>query len=140
MVLRRVALRLGAVVMLVGLLAGCASYSVQDAVSYVPGFGYVVYVERLETSINYSQPQATYFYYVFATEEEARQFVAAVQNWPGAEIANTHQPRYDRRTPEYQQIACAIGGSAMLPCSPGYPPSQIIDRVVPPVPTALPPQ
>jgi hypothetical protein len=140
MALRRMAIRFGAIIMLVGSLIGCVSYAVADLVNYVPGHGYVVKVEHQYRDNNdLLLASAGYYYYVFGTEAEARRFIKEVADNRYAEIAKTHQPHHKEPSEEYMQIACALGQTSHCSADTGSV-VRAMDRVVPSVPTAMPPQ
>lgn len=70
-------LRICAVVLIVTQLGGFACYESNSVIQYAAGYGYVVRVtENNPYDRNYEDPR----YFVFETEEQAREFVAAFRN------------------------------------------------------------
>jgi hypothetical protein len=136
----RMLLRLGPAVLLAGSLAGCgATYDVYDSVRYVPGYGYVVSVEKeLRKSDLDHRYDTENYYYVFNTDEEAKRFFWTVDADWRAPIAKDHQPRYMEGSPDYGRIACAAGRPSY--CARPGAINDAIERVTPPTPTGPAPQ
>ncbi len=143
MTLIRVLLRIGLVVLFVGSVAGCHIFLASDVVHYVPGYGYVVHVERRSPKTDETgqgsllKYRSTNRYYVFDSEEAARRFIDLLEWDNTASIGKSHRPRYDEGSEDYHKIACATGRIVCVP--PGVI-NRAIDGVTPPVPTAPPPQ
>jgi hypothetical protein len=69
-------LRIGAVMLIVTQLAAFSCYESNSNIFYAAGYGYVVRATERHALLGPDDPQ----YFVFETEEQAREFVAAFRN------------------------------------------------------------
>jgi len=123
-----------AAMLLAAMLAGCSETKIEsDVLYYAPTQKYVV-------KVNYSRnvdDRPDDYYFVFDTEQEARDFVQAVNSDPHTRLAIDRE-RFGESTKAFQDIDRLAG-----PVPPRVRPDAInraIDRVVPPIPTGPAPQ
>jgi hypothetical protein len=126
--------RFAAAMLLAATLAGCSDTKIlSDVLYYAPAQKYVV-------KVNYSRnvdDRPDDYYFVFDTEQEARDFVQAVNSDPHTRLANDRL-KYGDRTQAFLDIDKGAG-----PVPPRVRPDAInraLDRVTPPIPTGPTPQ
>ena len=110
-------------------LAGCSETKLlSDVLYYAPGNKFVV-------KVNYSRnvdDRPDDYYFIFDTEQEARDFVQAVRNDPRTRLAIDRR-RAGEHSQEFKDIDKQVG-----PVPPRVRPdaiNRVLDRVTPPVPT-----
>lgn len=131
-------LRIAMVVLLAVCLAGCHIFRPGD-VEYAPGYGYVVPVDRWvrdQEFIGKLKLMGRY-YYVFETEDAAKEFIAELEADSASSAGKRHRPRYEEGSEDYDKIQCALGLKVCL--APGVV-KRAIDPVTSPVPIAPLPQ
>jgi hypothetical protein len=136
--------RVAMVTVMVVFLGGTTCYEQEGPqLRYAPGYGYIVEVEQDRGSTYITRRDVIFvpdrsktFYYIFETEEAARQFIEELKRvaW--------RLPPYPRRIyaldPEAEKLLKNATTDLPGPLPRATP--DVIDRVVPPVPTAPAPQ
>lgn len=135
-----VLLRLAAVVVIVTQLAAFTCYNAADQIRHVDGVGYVVLVEQkdLVGVVQGGGFSNDSWYYIFDTEQAARDFIAA---FPPNGLAQNRIPG------TYRQKVCVCSSNdpvldkILRPDTAGVEGVQrALDRAVPPLPTGPAPQ
>jgi hypothetical protein len=128
---------LAAVGMVLFLGAAYCTYTVESDVSYVPGYGYVVQVQK-DFWYGAGTAEQDHFF-VFGTEQEARQYIEEVRKNPNHNPGpGVRQVGRETNPDTYRDIANKLPTPPALARPDAI--NRAIDRVAPPVPTGPAPQ
>jgi hypothetical protein len=137
--------RVAMVAAMVVFLGGTTCYEQEGPqLRYAPGYGYIVEVERDRGSAYITQRDVIFvpdrsktFYYLFDTEEAARKFIDELKRTPWRLPSGYTRGIY-ALDPEAEKLLKVATTDLPGPLPRATP--DVIDRVVPPVPTAPSPQ